>query len=115
MSGEKTSNILVNAMIATFFAVLIAVQSWTCMKILSHDNWIAGTQANRYTIQMAMEHSQEDAKKFALIQDQLSDIRLAIAKLPESLPPAWFLKEYGEFKSRVMLHMDGIGNNKRID
>jgi hypothetical protein len=114
MSGEKTSNILVNAMIATFFAVLIAVQSWTCMKILSHDNWIAGTQANRYTIQMAMEHNQEDSKKFSLIQDQLSDIRLAIAKLPDNLPPAWFLKEYGEFKSRVLLYIDG-NSNKRID
>ena len=101
MMVEKNQGVVVNALVALFFTALISVQSWTALKILSHDNWIAATSANRYTIQMAAQNDKENAEKFALIQEQLSEIKLAIARLPESLPPAWFLKDYAEFKLRV--------------
>lgn len=106
MSTDRSGSLVANTLVGLFFTVLIAVQSWTCIKILAHDNWIAAASSNRYTIQMAIEHEKEVAVKYEYLQGQLSDIQVAIAKLPDSLPPAWFLKDYTEFKQRVNAHID---------
>jgi len=110
-SGNGRSGLSVILLIAQ--VVVVPLIGWLIVEGLSMRDRVTRIEASRFTAEDGNAFRRDIATTLEDIRGELTGLKLAVAKIPTQIPPAWFEREVRALRGKIEDLAEEVGRLRK--